>query len=409
MTLSENLRLGMTALLAQKLRSFLTMLGIIFGVGAVVAMQSIGAGARKEMLDAIRMLGVNNIIIQATELSGEERRVSLTKNPKQLFEGDVLALRSTLSTISQVVPLRRREATTRLPADTRVNLVGTTPEYMDLLNLDVVEGRFLHATDFDEKQPVTVITDFLKRELFPLEPAVGKRLKVQSAWFTVVGVVRVPEGTSNMGGFEIPSMERDVYLPLSAMETRFPHESQRSPLQSIIVQAENEDQVRAMAVAIERILARRHRNTADFDVIVPVELLKQSQQTQRIFNIVMGAIASISLLVGGIGIMNIMLSNVLERTREIGVRRAVGATRRNVVSQFLLEAMLLSVLGGLIGVILGGLMAWAITLYAGWTTVVGLWAILLAFGVSAGVGILFGWWPAKKAADMNVINAIRYE
>ena len=207
-----------------------------------------------------------------------------------------------------------------------------------------------------------------------------------------------------MGGFEIPSMERDVYLPLSAMETRFPHESQRSPLQSIIVQAENEDQVRAMAVAIERILARRHRNTADFDVIVPVELLKQSQQTQRIFNIVMGAIASISLLVGGIGIMNIMLSNVLERTREIGVRRAVGATRRNVVSQFLLEAMLLSVLGGLIGVILGGLMAWAITLYAGWTTVVGLWAILLAFGVSAGVGILFGWWPAKKAADMNVIN-----
>ncbi len=409
MTFTENIRLGMDGLLSHKLRSILTMLGIIFGVAAVIAMQSIGAGAKRELLDAIKVLGVNNIIIRWNEQKDEELANAVTKNPRQLSVDDVHSLRNILTDALHLVPLRYEELTVRLPNEQRINLVGTSPEYSDLLSLTLFEGRFLSADDGKKKLPVAVLSNSLKRKLFPLRSAVGEQVKVDDTWLTVVGVIQPPVGNTKIQDLQPRDTKMDLYIPLETMQARFQQKPERSPLQEIIIQVKKEDQVRSMAPAAERILNRLHRGANDFSVIVPVELLKQSQQTQRIFNIVMGAIASISLLVGGIGIMNIMLSNVLERTREIGVRRAVGAKHSDVVAQFLIEAILLSIIGGIIGVILGSLMAWGITLYAGWTTVIGLSAVLVAFGVSAGVGILFGWWPAKKAASMDVINALRYE
>ncbi len=409
MTLQENVRIGFNALHSQKLRSFLTMLGIIFGVAAVVAMQSIGAGARRELIDAIRLLGVNNVIVSSLELEDDELDEAVTTNPRMLHAGDEQALRSILPGLKNVVPVRREETYIRMPAETKINLIGTTPQYQNLLTLTFSEGRFLKIADIHDKSPVAVITHRLKRELFPLENAVNQQIKIGQSWYTVIGVINPPEGSSSTSGVEVRDMQRDVYIPLDAMQARYPLSTSKSPLQEIVLQVEREEMVRSIAAAAERIMSRRHRNANDFKVIVPIELLKQSQQTQRIFNIVMGAIASISLLVGGIGIMNIMLSSVLERTREIGVRRAVGATRNDVVTQFLIEATLLSIIGGVVGIIFGAVMAWLITLYAGWTTVVGVWAVSLAFGVSAGVGVLFGWWPAQKAAEMDVINALRYE
>ncbi|MBZ0266117.1 ABC transporter permease [bacterium] len=409
MTLSENIRVGFSGVMTHKLRSFLTMLGIIFGVAAVLAMQSIGAGAKKELLEAIRVLGINNIIIQWVELKDDKLIDAVSKNPRQLSVRDADAIKSVLEESKLVVPIRKREATVRLPHEESIDLVGTTADYFQLLTYYPVEGRFLKETDTNEKVLVGVISSALKRKLFPLSSAVGKKVKVDHLWIEIVGVVQPPVTGSEVAGMEDRNYSDDLYIPLTTMQARIPHEDIRSPLQEIVVQVRDEDAITTTSAALQRIMKRLHRGVEDYKIIVPVELLKQSQQTQRIFNIVMGAIASISLIVGGIGIMNIMLSNVLERTREIGIRRAVGATQADIVAQFLVEAVLLSIFGGIIGVILGALMAWLITLYAGWMTVIGIGSIALAFGVSAGVGILFGWWPAKKAAAMNVINALRYE
>ncbi len=410
MTLTENLRIGMDALLAQKARSLLTMLGIIFGVAAVIAMTSISSGARKEMMEAIKGLGVNNVMVMVREPASDAQRKALRKlNPKALHMGDVHALRELLSDIRHAVPLRRIEETVRMPVVMEVGLTGVIPEFSEVFGIQLTAGRFLAEEDNQQRAPVAVITEPLSRKLFPLTTPINQQIKVGEEWFTVVGVVRTPFGGFSAMGLDMPDMSRDIYLPLQTLQSRFPLEKGASPLASVLLQVNEEQHVRPVAAAVNRILERRHRGAEDVEIVVPIELLKQSQQTQRIFNIVMGAIASISLLVGGIGIMNIMLSSVLERTREIGVRRAVGATRTNVVVQFLLEAVLLSLIGGAVGILLGMGMSWAITLYAGWRTVIGIWAVLLAFGVSASVGILFGWWPAQKAAAMNVINALRYE
>lgn len=407
-TYSENIRIGLDALLAQKTRSLLTMLGIIFGVAAVVAMQSIGAGARQEVMEAIRVLGVNNIIIKSLELEDKELEKAVETNPKRLHPKDAQALRKILPNVRYVVPVKRLDATIRVPQEVKISVVGTSPQYQEMLTLPISEGRFLTASDENGKMPVAVISQPLKRRLFPIERASGKKIKVGKTWFTIVGVVD-PPGAAGVRGVEVRDMSLDLYCPLSTLKNKFGIDRSTSPLDEIKLQVTDESYVPTTSIAAERIMKRRHRDAGDYEIVVPVELLKQSQQTQRIFNIVMGAIASISLLVGGIGIMNIMLSNVLERTREIGVRRAVGAKQSDVVSQFLIEAVLLSVVGGLIGILIGILMAWSITVYAGWATEVGILAVIVAFGVSAGVGVLFGWWPAKKAAEMNVINALRYE
>ena len=410
MTLGESLRIGLDALQAQKLRSFLTMLGIIFGVAAVIAMTSISSGARRELLETIQKLGVNNIIVKTIEPDdADQKKENLRTNPDWLNLEDVRSIRNLLPEAGNVVPFRRVEKNVTLPEDRKSALVGTWPEFLNVLNVDISAGRFLTKSDEANKATVAVLSEALKRELFPLTDPIGEKVKVDRIWFTVVGVVEPPMGGFSGAGLNMPNMQRDMFVPLATLDAYYSVEKGEEPLSAVLVQSATPDRVRADAAAVERILARRHRGAKDVEIVVPVELLKQSQQTQRIFNIVMGAIASISLLVGGIGIMNIMLSSVLERTREIGVRRAMGATRQDVVMQFLLEAVLLSIIGGAIGILLGFGMSWSISAYAGWRTAVGPGAVLLAFGVSATVGIGFGWWPARKAADMDVINALRYE
>jgi putative ABC transport system permease protein len=409
-TLAENFRIGIDALLAQKLRSFLTMLGIIFGVAAVIAMTSISAGAQSEILDAIQNLGVNNIIVSAKEPDDRDQvQENRRKNPNWLTVEDKAALRELLTDASPIVPIRRVEEKVKLPQQAGAGIVGTSPDFQVVFNTRLTAGRFISADDNDQRAPVAIITETLRRDLFPLENPLGKQLKVKDSWFTIVGVIQPPLGGFTSAGLDLPDMSEDVYVPLETLNARFAINRSKSPLEAIVIRVLDENKVRSVAIAAERVLTRRHHQAEDFDIIVPVELLEQSKQTQRIFNIVMGTIASISLLVGGIGIMNIMLSNVVERTKEIGVRRAMGARRSDVVSQFLLEAVLLSMFGGLVGVVVGVTMAWSITRFAGWNTSIGPFAVVLAFGVSATVGIVFGWWPAKKAAEMDVINALRHE
>jgi putative ABC transport system permease protein len=410
MNISENIKLGVESLMGLKVRSFLTMLGIIFGVAAVIAMTSISSGARQEMMETIEVLGVNNIIVKVFEPDDEDiAKENRKKNPKGLNLGDVAALKELIEDSERIVPLRRVEKNIYMPTLEKSSLMGTWPEFLEVFHLDITAGRFLKKSDSQSRAMVAVITEPLRRKLFPLTNPLGQKIKVDKLWFTIVGVVDPVGGGFSAIGLDLDDMSRDIYVPLETLNAKLPVENDENQLASLLVEATNANKVQSVAVLIKRILDRRHNGVKDVEIVVPVELLKQSQQAQQIFNVVMGAIASISLLVGGIGIMNIMLSSVLERTREIGVRRAVGAKRGDIVTQFLLEAVMLCIIGGVLGIIIGVVMAWGINVYAGWRTAVGLWAVLLAFGVSASVGIIFGWWPAKKAAEMDVINALRYE
>jgi putative ABC transport system permease protein len=254
---------------------------------------------------------------------------------------------------------------------------------------------------------VCVLGAGIKRDLFYFRDPLGARVKIGDDWFTVVGVMEHKlAGGAEMAGND---MNQQIYIPLSTSLQRFTLDPFESEIDRIVARVGEPERVREAANIIQTTLARRHSNAADYQISIPEELLRQRQQTQRIFNIVMGCIAGISLLVGGIGIMNIMLASVLERTREIGIRRAIGATRKDIMGQFLVEAALLSFLGGMIGIILGWSMSYVITLYAGWKTIVSIFSVILAFGVSATVGILFGFYPARQAALMDPIESLRYE
>jgi putative ABC transport system permease protein len=291
----------------------------------------------------------------------------------------------------------------------KASVVGTTPTYMEVLPMKLAEGRFFHYHELEDATRVCVLGGALRRELFPLGEALGKRVKVGQDWYTVVGVMASVSQVDEDESGAVRYAGRDLYIPLSASLLRFEPGQQLNELTRIVVQVQSESDVDQAAGLVETVLSRRHAGTPDYSVVVPVELIRRRQATSRIFNLVMGAIAGISLLVGGIGIMNIMLASVLERTREIGVRRALGATRADVLAQFLLEAVAVSFFGGLLGVALGIGLTRGIAVWAGWSTVVSLQAIVLAFGVSALVGIVFGWYPARRAARLSPIECLRYE
>ncbi len=408
----ELTRSAWDGLRAHRLRSFLTALGVIFGVAAVIGMASIGEGARREALRQIELMGASNILIDHNRPDDSEVRLSsLDKNPHGLTLKDAHALAAVIQDAVRVVPVLVNE--TRVTVAGRSiesSVVATTPEYFDLYQRRLYSGRLLNWSDEEDHQRVCVLGWGARRSLFPLESPIGRELRVQDNLLTVVGVIaRRAVGKGEIGGVEIRDENMDVYVPLQATLKRKPPPIGSSELTRIVVQVEKPTLLSDYASLIERIMQRRHRGVADYKVLVPEELLRQHQATQRIFNIVMGTIASISLLVGGIGIMNIMLASVLERTREIGIRRAVGAKQSDIARQFLVEAVLLSVSGGIVGVILGVLLAHVITLYAGWETAVSWWAILVAVGVSMGVGIIFGWLPAKRAAKLDPIMALRFE
>ena len=312
----------------------------------------------------------------------------------------------------RVTPQRELQTKTQAGSNTfRTMVVGTTPDYLTVLNAQMASGVFFTDDDLAEARRVCVLGSDAKRALFFFDDPLGARIKIRNHWFTVIGVLedKGAAGGKIGGVLEVRNTDEDVYVPLTAMLRRFHWESGEAELTQITVKVDDPDRLNEGARIIRSIISRRHRGVIDYKIAIPEELMRQSQRTQQIFNVVMGCIAGISLVVGGIGIMNIMLASVLERTREIGIRRALGARRRDILAQFLVESLLVSLLGGLLGVFLGYSMPKLITLYAGWRTIVQLWTIALAFGVSAAVGIGFGIYPARQASLLNPIDALRYE
>ncbi len=411
MNFEESFSVSLSGLSTHKLRSFLTMLGIIFGVAAVIAMLSIGAGAKKEALDQIKLLGMNNVIIRSNPIETEEDERGTVIEAKGLTMDDARSLNILNPLVEVSVPQKEIQEVrvSRKSEETFATVVGTNPDLKNVLNLETVAGNFINYQDIHESNRVCVLGHAIKRHLFYYEDAIGKQIKIGDLWFTVAGVMGAKPRSTGKGGVGDRDLNLDVYVPLSSVIHRFEIDPTEPQVDQIILKVTDENRIKEASNLAKTLLGLRHNNMEDYRIIVPEELLRQSQRTQRIFNIVMGAIAGISLLVGGIGIMNIMLASILERTREIGIRRAMGATRKDILGQFLIEAILLSFAGGLLGILLGFLMTKIISSYAHWKTIMDIGSILLAFCVSASVGIVFGIYPARKAAMLDPIEALRYE
>ena len=404
--------LALSNLVTHKLRTFLTMLGMIFGVGAVIAMLSIGAGAEKESLRIIDTMGLRNIIVKDREFKDEDL--------KKVRENSIgLALRD-IHAISSVTPdletysARKRVKTFQIFSfkgkSDDSNVVGITPSYFRMARYDLAEGSFISEIDEKDFEQVCVIGSRVKQKLFGTQSPIGQSLKIDKLWFAVVGVLADNNLTKDeFEGVKLQDFSNDIYIPLATALKKFEYKRFESELDETVLSIKNTESLKSSAVLISQVLANTHGNADDYSIVVPRELLEQNQRTQRIFNIVMSCIAGISLLVGGIGIMNIMLANILERTREIGVRRAIGARRRDIWQQFLIEALTISFLGGLIGVLFGFFVSRVVALYAEWNTVVTGTSIAMSFGVSAAVGLIFGLYPAVRASRLDPVEALRYE
>jgi putative ABC transport system permease protein len=399
---------------AQKARTFLTAMGIVFGVGSVIGMLSIGAGARQQSLEFIEQLGVRNILIDSRPaMSAEElqqrRRASpgLTERDARILQANVEGL-DVLSPRGALHPARVLPK----PAATIPELYGVRASYAAIHNLHVREGRFLDERDDAAGAAVCVLGEAARIAMLGFGPAIGKYVKVNDTWLRVIGVLAPQVADSTVSGAG-RSQDRNnaIFVPFSTFQYRFWDSSRflKDELDGIDIRLkEGVDSLEASTV-VGAILNSTHRNAEDFTVTIPAALLAQRKRTQTIFTYVMVAIAAISLLVGGIGIMNIVLATVMERTREIGIRRAVGATRRDIVRQFLTESVLISGAGGVLGVCFGVALSWLIASAAEWHTIVTSTSIAVAFGVSVAVGVLFGLYPAMKAAEIDPIEALRYE
>jgi len=409
-----DLHLGMQNLLLHKLRSLLTMLGMIFGVAAVVAMLSIGAGAQQQVMAFIEQLGVRNLIVEAKEAVAWDELQKVRRSSPGLTFQDHRVIRANVSGIVTSTPRKRFTPGRMIPKPQRdmPALYGVEPSYQRIAGLRLVAGRFFNEEENGHGAPVCVLGEAARANLFPQQDPVGQAIKVNDQWMHVLGVV-APQVSIQTEVAGVPPQDRNnlIYVPLYAAIFRLEdnRSEMRDEVDGLYFQLEPEADSLQAAEVVRSILNVSHRNAGDFSVIVPAELLAEQRRTQRIFDMVMVAIASISLLVGGIGIMNIMLASILERTREIGVRRAVGARQRDIVRQFLIEAILISFVGGLIGIGFGFAMSGLIARLAGWTTIVTPTSVVLAFAVSVSVGLVFGIYPATKAARLDPVEAIRYE
>ncbi len=290
-------------------------------------------------------------------------------------------------------------------------IVGITSEYQQILNYTTDLGKFLSKENHEFSMRVCVLGADAAKKLFPVENPIGKKVKLGDQWFEVVGIMgNKMLFTETVGELAARNLNQDIYIPLSSFLARFSKKEQlASEIDQLTVKITDTNKLVESAAIISRILDRRHHDNADYEIVIPYELLKQEEKERRIYNLVLGSIASISLLVGGIGIMNIMLATVLERTREIGIRRALGARRKEIISQFIIEAVTLSLIGGLIGVSLGVILSLIIDGIAEFETSITLFSVVVAFSVSGMVGVIFGTFPAKRAAEVNPIEALRYE
>src|SRR5580700_4149118 len=409
-----DLLMGLANLRDHKLRSLLTMLGMIFGVAAVVAMLSIGAGAQQKVMAFIEQLGVRNLIVYAKEAPNWQVYQKVRRLSPGLSLADYEVIRNSLPDIVQGTPRKRFEPSKVLPKPQQEApiLYGVQPSYMVISGLRVMEGRFFDSSEEDSAAPVCVLGAAAKDSLFGTAPAVGEYVKLNEQWFHIVGVV-APQlaAQGDTGGVQNEDLNNVIYAPLNSVRMRMEdsESGRKDEVDALYLRLASADSSATNAEIVRSILNSSHHSAGDFSVIVPAELLAEQKRTEQLFNTVMVAIASISLLVGGIGIMNIMLASILERTREIGVRRAVGARQSDIIRQFVVEAMLISFVGGSFGIMFGFVMSRLIAWLAGWSTIVTLSSILLAFIVSITVGLVFGIYPAVKAARLDPVEAIRWE
>jgi putative ABC transport system permease protein len=430
--------IAVEAILANKLKSFLTALGIMFGVAAVISMLAIGRGAQQEVLEQIKLVGVNNIIVTPSDIAIDgTAEGGIRDNTRRFSPGltllDAESIKESIPTVSRISPVISINYHAILGGKSYpVTLEGASPAYFDLLNINLATGKIFSDIQAKSGKAVAVIGDNIRNRFFNTEDPIGRYIKCGDTWVQVIGVIERRDFTASASDeLGISSTDNKIIVPVKTMLRRFKDRARINPevlegasrgggveetedvekmedqLDKIIVQVEETGMLSASADVIKRMLLRRHSNIFDFEVTVPELLLKQQQKTNDIFNIVLGAIASISLIVGGIGIMNIMLASVWERIREIGTRQAIGASRKDIVVQFLSESTLISVTGGMIGIVLGVGLAHIIHIMADIETIVTMFSVVVAFGVSATVGIVFGYLPAKRAAQQDPVESLR--
>ena len=438
----ELFHISLESVFVNKLRSLLTTLGIIFGVASVIAMLSIGSGAQQEILEQMKTIGVNNIIVQA--IKQEDKKTSSTeqnqsddvsqkdahKTSKGLSLKEADAIKETIPNVVRVSSeVSYTVSALKNGIQKQAELKGVSQDYFSVLPIKTIQGRLFSDIQYSDAKPVCLLSDKLKSRLFSGENPIGKSVKCGEIWLTVIGVYQSMETASN-ASLGISNSAYQVIAPLTTVLQRVNDRSiitkrslQRgrtnsnnitqfddfNQIDKIVVQIDRSDNLSAVAQVVERQLARKHNNAQDYKITVPLLLLQQEQRTKDIFNIVLGAIAGISLIVGGIGIMNIMLASVLERIREIGVRRSVGARKRDITVQFLIESVLISIFGGIIGILLGVALSIIIKYVTNILTIISPLSIFISFSVAAAVGIIFGYAPAKKAAEQDIVESLRHD
>lgn len=448
----HDINIAVESILANKFKSMLTALGIIFGVGAVISMMAIGNGAQQEILEQMEMVGVNNIVInpifeEADDQAGEgdsgERQKR--KFSPGLTLQDMDAIKLIIPSVQRISPEVSLNSFVQFDAfRVPAKIMGVSPDYFELYNLPLEQGSFYTEMQQEQGVPVCIIGANIKNKFFSKTSPVGQYIKFGHVWLQVVGVLQKTD--ISLTGFESAGVNvynDNVYIPIKTMLMRYqnralvnakrlestssfsgrgmfvmvggPAKTQSASSQNyhqldrIVVQVKETPDIPSTTDVLSRMLMRRHAGVKDFEIIVPELLLKQQQRTKDIFNIVLGAIASISLVVGGIGIMNIMFASVMERIKEIGTRLAIGAKKADIIAQFLSEAVLISVSGGFIGILLGILLSFLINHFADILTIISPLSVFVAFGVSAAVGVIFGLSPAKRAAEKDPIESLRYE
>ena len=434
-----NLNLALEGVFTNKLRALLTTLGILFGVASVIAMLSIGAGAKASILEQMKLIGANSIVVESKVSSGDEEeedeeatvaaeeREGKRKWSPGLTVADVAAIEAIVPDIEKTSPELILDVTMLSNAKQgKIKCIGVQNPFFELNNIKLGEGDMFSRYHHENGSPVCIIGRNIQTKYFEQSNPIGKKIRCNNTWLTIIGVlnkrIASKENLENLG---IRDYNSDVYIPLNTALIRFEDRSKITrgdigrrrrnssqmenyhQLDRLVVQVNKTETLQATADVMARILKRRHREKIDFEVQVPELLIQQQQKTQETFNFVLAVIAGISLLVGGIGIMNIMLASVLERIKEIGVRRALGAFRQDITLQFLFEAIVISLIGGLLGIILGIVATKIITSYADIPTSISLWSVVLSFGVAFMVGLVFGLIPAQRAAEQDPIKALR--
>ncbi len=411
MNLKSEFLESLESLLHHKLRTILTLLGMIFGVGAVIAMLSIGKGAEQEALQLIDSMGLRNIIVKEKTFD-DNRLKEIRESSMGLTLQDLNAARETLPFLSSYSAARHVDVYVLFShaGTSDASVWGVTPTHIDMANLSVRKGRFLLPVDDLTYAQVCVIGSRVAQVLFPGEDPIGKYIKINHVWLTVVGILKDKNLTRNeFEGISLKGEQNNIYIPIQTALKSFHFKPLESEIDEFRVRLKKGVSSSTAAATLMHLLKRRHKDTDDYEIIIPEALLEQHRKTQNIFTIVMACIAGISLLVGGIGIMNIMLATVLERTREIGLRRAVGARQKDIKRQFMLETFAVSAVGGLLGIIFGFSLSIAISAFTGWPVGWSLSGVILSVGVCAVIGLVFGIYPAVQASRLDPIEALRHD